>query len=120
MIRVYIALGLVALLALGAWRLRVVSVQDGINQCIAEQQKANKEQDAALLLELKAQIDKANKARDEALSELNNIRNQPPIVVTKHETEIIERNVCRSFDSDFIRLLDSTSATSAENGAGGS
>jgi hypothetical protein len=46
--------------------------------------------------------------RADALAELDKLRRRPPVVITNVQTKTIERNVCRSFDAEFLRLLDAT------------
>jgi len=80
----------------------------GYNRAIADMSKGQQQREAQIAKGFVQAVSDAERKRSDALDELDKLRSRPPVVITDVQTEIIERNVCRSFDRDFIGLLDAT------------
>jgi len=80
----------------------------GYDSAQADLLKAQHEREAQIAERFTAVVLSSERQRRNALDELDRLRSRPPVVITDVQTEIIERNVCRSFDADFVGLLDDT------------
>jgi hypothetical protein len=80
----------------------------GYNSAQAELLKARADREVQISARFVRAVNASEAKRAEAISELNELRRRPPVVITDVQTKIIERNVCRSFDREFMRLLDDT------------
>jgi hypothetical protein len=80
----------------------------GYDSALADQLRGQQAREAQIADRFVAAVADSEQRRRAALAELNELRSRPPVVITDVQTEIINRNVCRSFDSEFIGLLDAT------------
>lgn len=80
----------------------------GYDSAMADLLEAREAREVQLSARFVQAISASERLRADAIADLNELRSRPPVVITDVQTKIIERNVCRSFDSDFIRLLDDT------------
>jgi hypothetical protein len=80
----------------------------GYDSALADQLKAQQAREVQIAERFTAAVQASEQKRRSALAELNELRSRPPVVITDVQTEIINRNVCRSFDREFIGLLDDT------------
>jgi len=80
----------------------------GYDSALADQLKTQQSREAQIAAKFVQAIAASERQRRDALSQLDQIRSRPPVVITDVQTEIIERNVCRRFDREFIGLLDAT------------
>lgn len=80
----------------------------GYDSARAELLDANEAREAEVAAAYGQAVTEAEGARDTALAELDELRRRPPVVITDVQTKIIELNVCRDFDDEFIGLLDGT------------
>lgn len=100
----YLRMGLIAAALLSIAWLGIKVEQSGYNRALAAQVKREAEIAKGFVTAIKeSEINRAA-----ALDELNKLRSRPPVVITDVQTEIIERNVCKRFDAEFIGLLDAT------------
>jgi hypothetical protein len=80
----------------------------GYDSALADHLRGQQAREAQIADRFVAAVTDSEQRRRAALAELNELRSRPPVVITDVQTEIINRNVCRSFDRDFIGLLDAT------------
>ncbi len=80
----------------------------GYDSALADQLKAQQAREVQIAARFVSAVQASERRRLDALAQLDQLRSRPPVVITDVQTEIIERNVCRSFDADFVRLLDGT------------
>lgn len=80
----------------------------GADSALADAARAQVEREAAIAAGFVKAVAESEKSRRRAIDELNELRGRPPVVITDVQTEIIERNVCKRFDRDFVGLLDAT------------
>lgn len=80
----------------------------GYDSALADQLRAQQAREVQITQRFTQAVQASEQKRRQALDELDEIRSRPPVVITDVQTEIIERNVCRRFDRDFIGLLDAT------------
>lgn len=104
----YLRIGLIATALLAIAWLGIKIEQSGYNRALAELQVEQVKREAEIAKGFVTAIKESEINRAAALDELNKIRSRPPVVITDVQTEIIERNVCKRFDADFISLLDAT------------
>jgi hypothetical protein len=100
----YLRIGLIAAALLATTWLGIKIEQSGYNRALASQVKREAEIAKGFVIAIK----ESEINRSAALDELNKLRSRPPVVITDVQTEIIERNVCKRFDAEFIGLLDAT------------
>lgn len=103
-IRIAAALTVLGLLAWAGQTLYAA----GYDSAQADVLKAQQAREAQIAARFVTAVTESQNKRREALDQLNELRSRPPVVITDVQTEIIERNVCRKFDRDFIGLLDAT------------
>lgn len=101
-VRIALAALLVGALAWGASTMYAM----GYDGALADQSREQVKREALIADKFVKAVAASEAQRRQALAELNELRSRPPVVITDVQKEIINRNVCRSFDSDFIRLLD--------------
>ena len=104
----YFRIGLIAAASLAIAWLGFKVEQSGYNRALAELQLAQVKRESEIAKGFVTAIKESEINRAAALDELNKLRSRPPVVITDVQTEIIERNVCKRFDSEFIGLLDAT------------
>lgn len=92
-----------AIVWLGAWL-----HQTGYDAALADQVAVQHKREAQIAEKFVAAVAASERQRVDALREFDKLRSRPPVVITDVQTEIIERNVCRRFDREFIGLLDAT------------
>lgn len=100
------ALAIVGLAALMWLGIRIEAA--GYDRALADQLRAQTEREVTIAKGFTKAVADAERKRQKALDELDKLRRRPPVVITDVQTEIIERNVCRRFDREFIGLLDAT------------
>lgn len=104
----YLRMGLIAAALIAIAWLGIKVEASGYNRALAELQIAQVKREAEIAKGFVTAIKESEINRAAALDELNKLRSRPPVVITDVQTEIIERNVCKRFDSEFISLLDAT------------
>lgn len=104
----YLRIGLIAAALLAIAWLGVKVEQSGYNRAISEMHISQVKRESEIAKGFVTAIKESEINRAAALDELNKLRSRPPVVITDVQTEIIERNVCKRFDADFISLLDAT------------
>tara|TARA_R100000541_G_scaffold18689_3_gene28569 strand:+ start:2786 stop:3118 length:333 start_codon:yes stop_codon:yes gene_type:complete len=102
--KLWASLAAAAALAWLGWWLH----QTGYDSAMAERLEAQQAREAAIAEKFVQAVSTSERQRREALEQVDQLRRRPPVVITDVQTEIIERNVCRSFDAEFIGLLDAT------------
>lgn len=83
--------------------------QAGYDSAIADQSRAMQSKEKELSQEWQIVVAESESKRLEAIKQLNDIRNKPPEIITDVQIKTIERNVCNTWDRDFIGLLDGSS-----------
>lgn len=100
------ALAVASVLGLVWLGLRIES--SGYDRAVADMARERMAREKQIAAGFVQAVADAERRRAKALADLNELRSRPPVVITDVQTEIIERNVCRRFDRDFIGLLDDT------------
>ena len=104
----YLRIGLIAAALLAMAWLGAKVEKSGYNRALAEIQIAQVKREAEIAKGFVTAIKESEINRAAALDELNKLRSRPPVVITDVQKEIIERNVCKRLDADYIGLLDAT------------